>query len=487
MPHSQTAVFRHLVRDHMVAPPVVVPLGATAAETVARMAATAASAAVVVDAEGAIHGILTEQDVVRRIACRRIGDQPVDGLMTRPVLTIRADDQLYQAIGFMRRKRLRHMPVVDDGGRLVGMLFLHDALAVATGHLVEQIDRLTHEDSLEGLAQVKAAQVRLVRALFDDAVPAPEIQALVSDINNDIYRRVMRLVVAGMEADGWGRPPVPFATIVMGSGGRRESFLFPDQDNGFVLADYPDEAHAAIDPWFIECAERMTRALDGLGFPLCKGGVMATNPLWRKTLPQWKAQVTGWMRKKHEAMLLFCDIFFDFLPVWGEAALARELRAFVTETVPRHPLFLREMFGIQADHRAALGLFNRFVTERQDPAHKGQINLKLMGTLPLAEGVRLLALRHGVAATGTLARLEGLSSIGQVSAREADELRAAFALVTFLQLRRQLADYEAGRPVGNFVDPRELSSRERELLRDAFKAINEFRARLKSELTGALL
>lgn len=487
MPHSQTAVFRHLVRDHMVEPPVVVPLGSTAAETVARMAATRASAAIVTGSDGTIRGILTEQDVVRRIACRRIGDQPIDGLMTRPVLTIRADDQLYQAIGFMRRKRLRHMPVVDEAGRLVGMLFLHDALAVATGHLVEQIDRLTHEDSMAGLAQVKAAQVQLARALLNDAVPAPEIQALVSDINNDIYRRVLRLLVAGMEAEGWGPPPVPFAAIVMGSGGRRESFLFPDQDNGFVLADYPDEAHAAIDSWFIECAERMTRALDTLGFPLCKGGVMATNPLWRKTLSQWKAQVAGWMRKKHEAMLLACDIFFDFLPVWGERALAEELRAFVTETAPANPAFLREMFGIQADHRAAVGFFNRFITERQDPAHKGQINLKLMGTLPLAEAVRLMALRHGVAATGTLARIDGLLAIGATTADEADHLRAAFALVTGLQLRQQLADYEAGRPVGNFLDPRSLTDRERESLREAFKAINDFRTRLKSELTGALL
>jgi signal-transduction protein with cAMP-binding, CBS, and nucleotidyltransferase domain len=487
MPHSQTAVFRHVVRDHMADAPVVVSLGDSAAEAVGRMASSGASAAVVVDPDGTIRGILTEQDVVRRIACRRIGDQPVDGLMTRPVLTIRADDQLYQAIGFMRRKRLRHMPVVDAAGHLVGMLYLHDALAVATGHLVEEIDRLTHEDSMAGLAQVKAAQVQLARALLADEVPAPEIQALVSDINNDIYRRVLRLVVAGLEAEGWGEPPVPFAAIVMGSGGRRESYLFPDQDNGFVLADYPDEAHASIDPWFIECAERMTRELDALGFPLCKGGVMATNPLWRKTISQWKAQIQGWMRRKHEAMLLFCDIFFDFQPVWGEAGLAQELRTFVTELAPRQPMFLREMFGIQADHRAAVGFFNRFITERQDPAHRGEINLKLMGTLPLAEGVRLLALRHGVAATGTLARLEGLLAAGKTTSRETEDLRAAFTCVTGLQLRQQLLDYEAGRPVGNFVDPRSLSEREREVLRDGLKAINEFRTRLRSELTGELI
>ena len=65
------------------------------------------------------------------------------------------------------------------------------------------------------------------------------------------------------------------------------------------------------------------------------------------------------------------------------------------------------MFGVQADHRAGLGWFGRLLTERDDPEHKGQLNLKYAGTLPLAEAVRLVALRNmESAATSTLARLD---------------------------------------------------------------------------------
>jgi CBS domain-containing protein len=124
----------------MAPPPVVVPLGAAAALVVGRMGEARASAAAVVDAERRIRGILTEQDIVRRIACRQVGDAPVDRLMSQPVLTVRVDDHLYEAIGFMRRHRLRHMPVVGAGGELLGMLHLHDALAVAAGPLAEDID-----------------------------------------------------------------------------------------------------------------------------------------------------------------------------------------------------------------------------------------------------------------------------------------------------------------------------------------------------------
>ena len=211
---------------------------------------------------------------------------------------------------------------------------------------------------------------------------------------------------------------------------------------------------------------------------------MAINPVWRKTLPQWRQQVGRWAARRSDAALLHADVLFDFRCVFGEAAFADELRAAILELVEAHPNFLREMFGIQAEHRAALGWFGRLRTTRGDPEHEGQINLKLAGTLPLAEGVRLLALRAGIAATGTLARLAALAAAGAISQDTQDHLRGAFDHITFLQLRQQVADFQAGRPVSNFVDPATLTTREVSLLKDGFRAINAFRDQLRVELTG---
>lgn len=484
MTHSQTMAFRRRVREHMKAPPVVVPPETSALDVVARMAAERASAAVVAAGDGQILGILTEQDVTRRIAARAIGETPISDLMTRPVATVGDEQRLYEAVGRMRRFGLRHMPVVDRAGGLVGMLYLHDALAAATPQLVASIDRLTHESTLAGLSEVKAAQVQLAADLFADNVPAPEIQSVISSINTDIYRRVVALNLEDMGASGWGEPPVTFSVIVMGSGGRGESFLFPDQDNGFILEDYPADEHTRIDSWFIELAARMTTQLDQLRFPLCRGGVMAINPVWRKTLPQWREQLTRWVVRRSEVAMQLCDILFDFQSVFGQARLAEDLRTTILRLVRANPGFLRDMFGVQADHRAALGWFGRLITERHDPQHKGQINLKYTGTLPLAEAVRLLALRQGVRTTGTLERMNALARQGELSRNEQDYLRGAFAHITGLQLRQQIADEEAGRPVGNFVDPAQLTEREIDLLKSGFRAINELRDRLRADLTG---
>lgn len=482
--HSQTAAFRRRVREHMQASPVVVPGDLPVLDVVGRMTESRGSAAIILADDGRITGILTEQDVTRRVAGRPVGAQPVAALMTSPVATVRADQPLYEAIGFMRRLGLRHMPVVDADGDLCGMLYLHDALAAADPTLVEHIDRLTHESTLDGLREVKAAQVRLAADLFADRVPAPEIQTLISHINNDIYRRVVQLNLDVMRDESWGAPPVAFATIVMGSGGRGESFLFPDQDNGFILADYPDDQHSRVDRFFIELAERMNAQMDQLGFPLCRGGVMATNPVWRKTASQWRQQVAAWIGRRSEIAMQLCDVLFDFQSVYGAAELAEELRAVILARIRAFPGFLRDMFGVQADHRAGLGWFNRLLTERDDPAHRGKINLKYAGTLPLTEAVRLLALGRGLTATGTLARIEALGTIGELSRDTQDHLRGAFDHITGLQLRQQIADYEAGRPVSNFVDPASLTAREIDLLKNGLRAINDFRARVRSELTG---
>ena len=481
--HSQTAAFRQRVRDHLHAPPAVVSGATPALEVVARITNAGASVAVVVD-EGRLRGILTEQDVTRRIAGQAVAEMPVETLMSAPVATVGEQQPLYEAIGLMRRLGLRHMPVVDDTGMLVGMVHLHDALAAANEGLVDQIDRLTHEATLEGLRQVKAAQVQLAADLLEDRVPAPEIQSLISWLNNDLGRRVLAQNVRALAADGWGEPPVAFSAIVMGSGGRGESLLFPDQDNGYVLADYPDAAHGRIDPFFIELAARMTAQLDTLGFPLCRGGVMAINPVWRKTRSQWQAQIRGWLGRRNEVALQLCDVLFDFQSFYGETSLAEELGGVILRLCQANPGFLRAMFGVQADHRAALGWFNRLVTERADPMHRGEVNLKYAGTLPLAEAVRLLALRRGVAATGTLARIEALAEAGDLDHDTCDRLRGAFDHITGLQLRQQVADFRAGRPIGNFVDPDDLTARERDLLKDGFRAINGFRDRLRVELTG---
>jgi signal-transduction protein with cAMP-binding, CBS, and nucleotidyltransferase domain len=453
-------------------------------EAIAGLAATDASAVVVVDGAGRLIGIVTEHDIARRVALRLPPEAPVERAMTAPVKSVGADDLLYRAIGRMRREKLRHMPVVDGQGRPVGMLDLHAALAAAAERIVDQIDRLTRDASIDGWTEVKRAQAELAQDLLDDNLPAPEIQALVTEINLDIHRRLLEAAIERLRAEGWGEMPVPMTLLIMGSGGRGENFLFPDQDNGFILADYPDAEHARIDAWFIALAERLTAGLDRVGFPFCRGGVMATNPLWRKTASQWRDQIWLWGERRSPVAVLFADIFMDFAPAWGDADAAAALRTEVTRMLARFPALLRAMAEDETGRGVALSLFGNLKVEN-DAAHPGRTDLKLHGTLPLVGATRLYALRAGLAETGTLARLAALARLGAVGADDAEALAQAYATVTFVMLRQQLADFRAGQPVGNHVDPDALTRLERDRLVDALKAIERLRKRARADFTGA--
>lgn len=479
--HSLAAIFRRRAGEEAVAPLARVAATASCREAVDAMAAERASAALIVDANGRTLGIVTEQDVVRRIAFKLAPETPVAAVMTAPVETIRADDYVFHAIARMRRKHLRHMPMTGADGGVLGVLDLHRAYATAIADMVDLVDRLTHEQTFEGLQAVKRAQVALADALFDEFLPAPEIQALLTDVNRDIHARIATLLQAEMREAGWGGPPVRVCIIVMGSGGRGENYLYPDQDNGFILDDYPDEAHGSVDAWFVEFALRMTKALDAVGIPYCQGFVMATNPLWRKTRSQWLAQMKIWFRQRLGHGARFADIFFDFVPAWGEAGYAKELRDQVTPLIAENRAFLRDMADLQKDYFTGLRWFGRI---RTDTAKRGEINLKHRGTLPLVDAVRILALLHKVPATGTQARIDGLTAAGVLNRDEQDELQGAFRHITRLLLRQQLQDFKAGRAVGNHVAVRAMSRMERGRLVDSFRAIERVRERVAVEIGG---
>lgn len=483
---SQTEIFGQLVSEWMQPAPPVVASGSSCRATLETLRRHGADCVIVVDEARRPVGIVTEHDIAHYISPGVPPSTAIDEVMTRPVRCIGREDYFFHAIARMRRHGIHHMPVVDQCTCLIGMLHFSDALAVAMPRMLDLIDRLTHEESISGLQRVKTAQVELAQTLLNDQVPALEVQALLTHINNDLCRRIVERCVSDMVEKGWGAPPVSFEVLVMGSGGRGESFLAPDQDNGFLLGDYAEERHSTLDAWYIELAERMTCCLDDIGFPLCRGHVMATNPVWRKSLSDWRRQLAFWLRRRSPFTLRLCDIFFDFSPVYGDGELARGLRSFVTKVTQENFQFLEAMYHEQRDHDVALGMFGKLAADSGNEAHKGMIDVKYHALLPLVEAVRLLALKQGVAQTSTLARLAALNRLGTLSQDEHDYLSAGLHQLTALVLRQQIKDFTAGRPISSYVSRADLSQREKDALVRNLQAIRNLRTRVRNIFTASM-
>src|SRR5262249_10008749 len=284
--------------------------------------------------------------------------------------------------------------------------------------LLGQLDSAVPGES-RSPSDAKAVQASLAAALLAAGEPVMEVIGLVNALNDDITATVLRQAIVSMAEVGWGEPPISFAVLVMGSAGRGESLLHPDQDNGFILADHADHAQESIDRFFGELATRFTRGLEHAGFPLCAGGVMATNPVWCKALAQWQVQVTGWVRSRGNQEIMFTDIFFDFRASDRSAELAATLRRHVTTAARDNVPFLAQISWLQHERASSVDLFGQLIAK--DGPEKNAIDLKLRGTKPLVEVVRLLALKNGIEATGTPARLAALAEAGVLVREDADK------------------------------------------------------------------
>ena len=130
-------------------------------------------------------GIVTERDVVRVLNGVLKGDTdggiPASEFMSEPVMTIYDDRPVFDAVVFCRSRSVRHLPVIDRQGRLVGLLTQSDltsfhlhSIEIERSHLEdpfanpdelvaanERLKALAHEDSLLGIGNRRAMEVDL--------------------------------------------------------------------------------------------------------------------------------------------------------------------------------------------------------------------------------------------------------------------------------------------------------------------------------------
>jgi len=100
--------------------------------------------AVVVSPDGrAVTGILSERDVVRRLAEGvDFLDQPVADIMTVEVETCAAHDSVESLMSTMTERRIRHLPVVDEQGSLAGIISIGDVVKSTITQLEFERDQL---------------------------------------------------------------------------------------------------------------------------------------------------------------------------------------------------------------------------------------------------------------------------------------------------------------------------------------------------------
>ncbi|MEW2504944.1 CBS domain-containing protein [Amycolatopsis sp. NPDC047767] len=131
-----------LLRTKGAAVATVAP-GTTVTELLAGLARHNVGAMVVVTPEGAIAGIVSERDVVRRLNDHgpTVLDGPVADIMTKLVASAGPDDSVDELSVLMTERRIRHVPVLEDG-RLAGIVSIGDVVKSRIEQLEQSQEQL---------------------------------------------------------------------------------------------------------------------------------------------------------------------------------------------------------------------------------------------------------------------------------------------------------------------------------------------------------
>ncbi|MFM9970434.1 MAG: DUF294 nucleotidyltransferase-like domain-containing protein [Burkholderiales bacterium] len=435
-------------------------------DAVKAMHAAGVSSIVVADVRNTPLGIFTERDLARLTASGEIDlNAPVSAQMSKPLQCLPVAADAADAALLMASAAIRHVVLIDENG-LAGVVSERDLFALQRMSLHGIIEAIGAASDIQALARTGADIRALAANLLAQGVGAEMLTQMIATLNDRLTRRV--LTIEWLRHDLAG---IKACWIALGSEGRLEQTLATDQDNGIIFAAdmVATDARARLLPF----ATAVNQALHQCGFPLCKGDIMAGNPKWCLSLDEWRQIFADWIRDPLPKALLNASIFFDFRALWGDEALAHDLRAWLVGQVRDDQRFLRAMAQGALESRPPLGLFTDFDTTNAAGA-PDSIDLKTQGTRTFVDAARIFALAAGNHDTSTAARLRSSGERLRVPNEETDAVVEAFHFILLYRLLHQ----QQNPAHANRIRPDDLNELDRRILKEAFRQARKLQRRL---------
>jgi len=256
------------------------------------------------------------------------------------------------------------------------------------------------EIAMEALkASTSVHALRLVRDQWQTSWSQSVDSTHVLEWNDQLNRWHDALIAATVSQceqmlvkDGWGDPPIRYAFVLFGSGGRSEQAQWSDQDHGLILEDTAD---STVLEYFEQLSKVIVEQLMILGFPRCKGQVLASNTVWRKSMKQWEEQLTLWAQDVTWENVRYLLIASDMRLVYGDEGLAVDWRRLYSNLLRRTPGIAEAMLRNTLYYKASINSFGQIIRERFGE-FAGGLNLKYGAYIPLVNGIRYLAITTGL-------------------------------------------------------------------------------------------
>ena len=465
LPEVQTLPVTSVIR----AAPQVYDAETTIGEAAAFMNADGRSAILVRTRDGL--GIVTDVDLREKVVIGGASrDAPVSAIMSTPVHTIGAGTLAAEASITMLTHGVGHLPVIDEGGAVVGIVSAGDLMSLEARNpfaLRHAMHWARDEDELAAAANDTS---KLFVDLLDARLDAPLVCRVLTVLHDTLTARLLELAF-----ERHGAPPVDYAWLVFGSAARNEFTLASDQDNGLAYADTDDPEVGA---YFGRVAQDVNAGLARCGIEADPHGVLAGGEIWHRTLSSWKRIFSIFLAGDDDKLVLNASVCFDYRQAAGRLYVEQALTDLLREA-PAHPPFMQCLARLGSGFRPQVsGL--RHKLDRL-------VDIKQGGLLPIQNLARYHALARGITIQATLDRLAAVCEVDAEGAECDRTLREAYLTLKQLQLEHHAEAVRAGKKPDNDIDTDALRPLAHANLQEALRVVAAAQSRSPRLSTGRRL
>ncbi len=451
------------VEQTFIRPPLWLEADASVLDAARLMREAHTTSVLVRNADGA-PGIFTQSNLRDFVidgqdaATARVAD-----LARYELYSVDAHAPVTHAMLVMARHTIQRVVVLRDAA-IIGVLEQIDLLSFLTrdSHMVTaQIERAR---TLDDLHEAWRNTDPLIALMHQNGVKVTLIAELMHELRDKFLLRLFELIA----------PPeiLPHVCLlVLGSEGRGEQILKTDQDNALIIED------GYTHPQLAEVCERFNATLIEFGYPVCPGDIMVRNPFWRRAAREYKRLINDWMDSASGENVMQLAIWVDAWPICGNHALFDDVKTHWLNAFRDNAAFLSRFALPVEQFETPLNVFSRLVADKGE--ERNLLDLKKGGIFPLVHGVRSMALEAGIPARNTYLRVDQLVQRAALTTEMAQDVVESLAFLQGLQLKYGLQKIAKGRPMDNLIDPRRLTTLERDLLKDTLAVVKRFRQMLR--------
>lgn len=413
--------------------------------------------------------IVTDSDFRQKVILNRMNfDDKIVKIATKGLIYINEDDFLFNAQLIMAKHGIKRVVVKNDKDEIIGILDQISLSSFFATNIFSVSNQIVKAETIDELKEASLSFIKIIKSLNAKGVKIEFISKLINQLNKKLLDKLYKVLAPSELYE-------KSCLVVMGSEGRGEQILKTDQDNALILSD-----DCTIDEKKLqEFTTKFTETLVDFGFPRCEGNIMVSNPYWCRKESDFKDLIYTWINEPNGDNFMNIAIFYDAVCVSGNKNLITHLKEYLFKLTSNSLSFYAHFAKVITSFDVPLGFFDGFVFNSKDNKHKNEIDIKRGGIFILVQGIRSLSLENKIFNTNTNKRIKKLTELGVLEEEFAKELTMAFNFLTNLKLKSNLEKLDKKSDIDNYINPDNLNTMEKDLLKESFKIVNKLKKKLE--------